>query len=504
MAPALDAAFVAAALGESLGGSEGPGAGAASAPFRRAVIDSRQAGPGDLFVALPGERHDGHDFAAEAVRAGAAGALLARPVEGTEAAARFYVDDPLVALQRLAAAWRRALPQTTVVGVTGNVGKTTTKLMAASVLRSCYRVHASESNYNNEIGVPLCLLELDAGVERAVIEMGMYTTGEIAELARWAQPRTGVVLNVGPVHLERAGSMETIARAKRELVEALPGDGHAVLNVDDERVRDMAAHTRARVWRVGLAADADVRATDLASHGARGFAFTLRVSGTLDVSGLGTSGDAPASERRVHVPAPGAHLVTNVLAAAAVGLAEGLTLDEVACALGRLAPGLRLRVRELAGGVTLIDDSYNASPASTLAALDLLAELPGRRLALLGDMRELGDLSAESHRQVGRRAAELADVLYTMGDLGRAIGEAALDAGAAPEAVRHLDSTQEAATALREELRPGDALLVKGSRALALERVVAALDGAAAEGDAAPARAAARAGDAEGEGKAAP
>jgi UDP-N-acetylmuramoyl-tripeptide--D-alanyl-D-alanine ligase len=488
--PTFDPAFVAAALGETLIGREGPREGVASATFRRPVIDSRQAGPGDLFVALPGERHDGHAFAAEAVRAGAAGALLARPVDGTEAAECFYVDDPLAALQRLAAAWRRALPQTTVVGVTGNVGKTTTKLMAASVLRARYRVHASESNYNNEIGVPLCLLELGPDTERAVIEMGMYTTGEIAELARWAQPRTGVVLNVGPVHLERAGSLETIARAKRELVEALPADGHAILNVDDERVRAMEGHTGARVWRVGLADDAHVRATDLESHGARGFAFTLRVSGTPRVSGApGVDGDAEG-ERRVHVPAPGSHLVTNVLAAAAVGLAEGLTLDEVACALGRLAPGLRLRVRELAGGVTLVDDSYNASPASTLAALELLAELPGRRLALLGDMRELGELSAESHRQVGRRAAELADVLYTMGELGQAIGEAARAAGAAPSTVRHLGSVEEATTALRAELRPGDALLVKGSRAMALERVVAALEGAATtpegRGEAAP------------------
>jgi UDP-N-acetylmuramoyl-tripeptide--D-alanyl-D-alanine ligase len=469
--PSLDAVFVAAALGEELRGREGPRGGpregVASAPFGRAVIDSRQAGPGDLFVALPGERHDGHAFAAEAVRAGAAGALLARPVEGTDAAERFYVDDPLAALQRLAVAWRRALPQTMVVGITGNVGKTTTKLMAASVLRARYRVHASESNYNNEIGVPLCMLELDPDIERTVIEMGMYTTGEIAELARWAQPHTGVVLNVGPVHLERAGSLETIARAKRELVEALPADGHAILNVDDDRVRAMARHTRARVWRVGRAADAEVRATDLESHGARGFAFTLRVSGS------------PAGERRVHIPAPGSHLVTNVLAAAAVGLAEGLTLDEVACALGRLAPGLRLHVRELADGLTLVDDSYNASPASTLAALELLAELPGRRLALLGDMRELGELSAESHRQVGRRAAELADVIYTMGELGRSIGEAARANGAAPGAVRHLDSIEEATAALRAELRPGDALLVKGSRAMALERVIAALDGAA-------------------------
>ena len=461
-APSLDAAFVASALGETLAGRAGdPGR-----RFRRAVIDSREAGPGDLFVALSGERSDGHDFAAEAVGAGAAGALLSRPVEGLGEAACFFVADPLAALQRLAAAWRSALADTVVVGITGNVGKTTTKLMAASVLRARYRVHAAESNYNNEIGVPLCLLSLGPEVERAVIEMGMYTTGEIADLARWARPRTGVVLNVGPVHLESAGSLERIARAKRELVEALPAGGHAILNVDDPRVEQMAAHTAARVWRLGLGEDADVRAVDVESRGRDGFAFTLV-----------TSGAAGEASRRVRVPTPGVHLVPNVLAAAAVGLADGLTLDEVACALAGLAPGPRLLMRELPGGVTLLDDSYSAGPAATLAALDLLSELPGRRIALLGDMRELGELSPSLHRDVGRRAGAVVDVLYTVGELGRAIGEAALEGGAPKGAVRHQRSAPEAAEALAGELRPGDVLLIKGSRALALERVVEALAG---------------------------
>ncbi len=458
--PALDAAFVAAALGETLRGR----AGDPERRFRRAVVDSREAGPGDLFVALLGERHDGHDFASEAVRSGAAGALLARPVEGIDEATRFFVADPLAALQRLAAAWRAALPETVVVGITGNVGKTTTKLMAAGVLRARYRVHATENNYNNEIGVPLCLLSLEPEVERAVVEMGMYTTGEIADLARWARPRTGVVLNVGPVHLESAGSMERIARAKRELVEALPADGNAVLNIDDPRVGAMAEHTPARVWHVGRAEAADVRADDVESRGASGFAFTLL-----------TSGLAPAGSRRVHIPTPGAHLVPNVLAAACVGLAEGLTLDEVTCALERLAPGPRLVMRELPGRVTLMDDTYSAGPAATLAALELLAELPGRRLALLGDMRELGELSVALHRDVGRRAGAVVDVLYTIGDLGRAISEAAIEAGAAPDAVRHVSSADEAADELARELRASDVLLVKGSRAMALERVVDAL-----------------------------
>ncbi|MCY4639736.1 MAG: UDP-N-acetylmuramoyl-tripeptide--D-alanyl-D-alanine ligase [Chloroflexi bacterium] len=461
--PALDAAFVASALGEMLQGRAGDAAGR---PFRRAVVDSREAGPGDLFVALPGQHRDGHEFAREAVRAGAAGVLLARPVEGLDQAARFFVEDPLAALQRLAATWRAALPGTVVIGITGNVGKTTTKLMTAAVLRARYRVHAAANNYNNEIGVPLCLLALGPEVERAVVEMGMYTTGEIAELARWARPRTGVVLNVGPVHLESAGSLERIARAKRELVEALPADGDAILNVDDPRVEAMAEHTAARVWRIGRGESAAVRAVDVEGSGAAGFSFTLV-----------TSGPAPAGSRRVRVPTPGVHLVPNVLAAAGVALAEGLAPDEVACTLGRLQPGPRLLMRELPGGVTLLDDSYSAGPAATIAALDLLSELAGRRIALLGDMRELGELSDALHRDVGRRAGEVADRLVTVGELGRAIADAALEAGAAPEAVRHAGSTEEAVEVLARELRPGDVLLVKGSRALALERVVEALAG---------------------------
>ena len=237
-APVLDASFVAGALGDRLRGREGP-----DATFVRAIIDSRVAAPGDLFVALPGERVDGHDFAAAAVSAGASGCLLERPIDGTEPTARFLVDDSLAGLQALGARWRDALEGTEVVGVTGNVGKTTTKGMIAAVLRARYRTEATDNNYNNEIGVPLCLLELDASTERAVIEMGMYTTGEIALLCQWARPHIGVVLNVGPVHLERAGSMATIVAAKRELVEALRADGHAVLNADDADVSAMAAST---------------------------------------------------------------------------------------------------------------------------------------------------------------------------------------------------------------------------------------------------------------------
>ncbi len=454
--PALDAAFVARALGDSLRERRGP-----DARFRRAVIDSRRVEPGDLFVAFRGERADGHDFAADAVARGATGLLLERPpaedLPGEPAV--FVASDALAGLQRTAAAWREALRGLEVVGVTGNVGKTTAKLIASAVLERRYRVRTSALNYNNEIGVPLCLLELEPGIERTVIEHGMYTTGEIAQLCEWTRPRVGVVLNVGPVHLERAGSLEAIARAKRELVEALPADGFALLNGDDPAVAAMAAHTAAHVLRFGTGEHAEIRGSELDSHGAGGFTFTLEAFG---------------ERRRVRVPLPGAHLLPNVLAAAAVGLVEGLPFPEVGEALEALDVPLRLTVRCLPGGVTLLDDTYNASPAATRAALDLLGEMSGRRIALLGDMLELGELAATSHEQVGRHAASRADTLYTVGELAPLIAEGARAAGLGD--VRSLGSKAEAAEALRALLRPGDALLVKGSRALALETVVGELE----------------------------
>ena len=456
-APRLDAAFAGRVLARRLTERRGP-----DARFTRAVIDSRRVEPGDLFVGLPGEHVDGAEFAADAVRRGAAGVLVGTPpvdAAAIEGATLFVVDDPLAALQELGAAWRDALPATEVVGVTGNVGKTTTKLMAASVLARRYRVQATELNYNNEIGVPLCLLELRPDTERAVIEHGMYTTGEIALLCTWTRPRTGIVLNVGPVHLERAGSLDAIARAKRELVEALTTDGHALLNIDDPVVAAMAGHTAAPVTRFGTGEDADVRGTDLEALGADGFAFTLHARG---------------EQRRVRVPLPGAHLLPNVLGAAAAGLVDDAPLDEVCGALESLDVPLRLTVRTLPGGITLLDDTYNASPAATLAALDLLAEMPGRKLALLGDMLELGDLAEPSHDEVGRRAAGVADVLFTVGDLAARIARAAQGCGL--QGAEHVDSKEAAARALLATLQPGDTLLVKGSRALALETVVAEVE----------------------------
>ena len=454
--PVLDVAFVTTALGGRLRSRTGRASDATR--FTGGAIDSRAVREGDLFVALPGERVDGHDFAATAVRAGATGCLLNHAVEGTEDAGLFIVDDTLASLQDVGAAWRAALTDTQVVGITGSVGKTTTKAIVAAVLAARYRVQANPLNYNNEVSVPLCLLELRPETERAVIEHGMYTTGEIALLCRWTRPRIGIVLNVGPTHLERAGSMETITRAKRELIEALPADGAAVLNIDDERVRSMAPHTAARVWWFGTSEDAHVRGSDVASDGARGFDFTLTCGG---------------ESRRVHVPLPGRHLLSNVLAAAATALAEGLTFEEVVAAIEVLDVPLRLNVIEMPGGITVLDDTYNAQPASTLAALDLLEEMAGRHVALLGDMRELGEVSRAEHERIGRRAAEVVAVLVTIGVEARSLGEAARGAGL--DDVVHVESRAEAVATLRARIATGDVVLIKGSHALGLESVVADL-----------------------------
>jgi len=441
------------------------GRGPAGRAFNRAVIDSRQVQPGDLFFALRGEHRDGHDFVQDAVARGAAGLVVERPLEAPPDVAVFQVSDSLSALQRLAAHWR-VRHDVRVVGVTGSVGKTTCKELIAAVLGTRWRVLKSPANLNTEIGLPLTLLELTSEHQRAVLEMAMHGPGEIDLLCGIAWPQIGVVTNVGPVHLERLGSIGAIAAAKAELVEALPSDGVAVLNGDDPHVAAMASRTKARVLLYGQSPQCDIRGSDLASRGLDGISFRLTYGGSRP--------------RQVKAPLPGRHHLYPALAAAAVGLVEGMTLTEVAAALREARPELRLRVLPGPNGATILDDSYNASPQSMLAALDLLAELPGRRIALLGEMRELGAAEEEGHRQVGQRAAACADLILVLGERARPLYEAAQTTGrayrqAGPAEVRFLASAQEAEPILRDELQPGDYLLVKASRAVALESVVDAL-----------------------------
>jgi len=438
--------------------------------FASAAVDSRHVIPGCCFVALRGEREDGHRYAADAVRAGAAVLLVARPVDlpPESGVAVVQVRDPLTALQELAAWWRAQLPAR-VVGITGSTGKTLAKEIVADTLARTLRVLRSEGNLNSETGLPMTLLNLDPRDEVAVLEMGMYGEGDIARLVEIARPEVGVVLAVHPTHLERAGSVAAIGRAKEELPAGLPADGLAVLNADDPRVAAMRTATRAPVRTFGLDPAADVRATDVESHGLDGTSFALH---------------APWAERRVTSATPGRHLVPQALAAVAVAEHVGVPFDEVvaALALGSRAPH-RMARAETASGAVVIDDTYNASPESVRAALAFLAEsavAPGRhRYAVLGDMLELGPDEEALHRAIGATAAAVVDALVAVGERGRWIAEAARAAGL--PRVSTASDADEAAAVVERDLAPGvgDLVLVKGSRGIELDRLVSALGGGA-------------------------
>lgn len=435
--------------------------------FRLAVVDSRKVVPGSLFVALPGERTDGHLFVSDALAAGAVAVLVEREVDlpaGTDAAV-VRVADSLRAFQDLAAWWRDRFA-VRVVGITGSTGKTLAKEVTGDVLARTLTVLRNEGNLNSETGLPMTLLRLEPEHQVAVLEMGMYTVGEIGRLVEISRPEVGVVLSVHPTHLERAGSLERIAEAKSELPRGLPSDGLAVLNADDSRVASMAAETPAAVRTFGLGEAAQVRATDLVSEGISGVTFTLV---------------APWGSRRIRSASPGRHLVPHALAAAAVAEHFAVPLAEVAAALeaGSRAAH-RMAIEELPGGATLVDDTYNASPVSVSAALAFLAETPvggGRRLAVLGDMLELGPEERALHERIGVEAAAVLDGLVAVGERGRWIADGARGAGLAPVATA---PDAEAALAVVDQvLAPtaGDVLLVKGSRGVALDRLVATLTG---------------------------
>jgi UDP-N-acetylmuramoyl-tripeptide--D-alanyl-D-alanine ligase len=444
---------------------------ASDRPVRGASVDSRLVRPGELFVALPGERTDGHRYLADAVAAGAAALLVSRAPAAAELEALgdltiVVVPDALVGLGAVASGWRARFDPL-VVGVTGSIAKTSTKEAIVAVLASTFRTLRSEGNQNNEIGLPLTLLRLGPEHGAAVLEMGMYAGGEIADLARIARPRIGVVTAVHGVHLSRLGSMAAIERAKGELVEALPSDGVAVLNADDRRVRRMADRTGARVLTYGFAVDADVAAEEVTSAGFGGMRFTLRLP------------PAPGGGRPVRTPAAipglGKLSVHNALAGAAVGQAAGIEPQAIVHALGAgWSAARRAQVIRL-GGLTLIDDSYNASPPSMTAALDLLAGLPGRRVAVLGEMLELGEQSASGHHEVGVAAAATVDLLVTVGRGAAGIAAGAKEAGLDPSRVVEAHDRETALDILAARLRNGDVVLVKASRGAELDLVVDAL-----------------------------
>ncbi|GAA0407622.1 UDP-N-acetylmuramoyl-tripeptide--D-alanyl-D-alanine ligase [Micromonospora gifhornensis] len=414
-------------------------------------FDSRKVTSGGLFVAFDGEKVDGHDYAAAAVQAGAVAVLGTREVPGVP---MVVVADALTAMARLARAVVDRLPQLTVIGLTGSSGKTTTKDLIAQLTARLGETVAPPGSFNNELGHPYTALQAGPSTRYLVLEKGARGIGHVRYLCEVAPPRISVVLNVGVSHIGEFGSQENIALAKGELVEALPADGLAVLNADDPLVDAMAGRTAARVVRYGEAAHADVRAVDVTLDERGRPAYTLVT---------------PEGSATVRLALTGRHQVWNTLAAAAVARELGMPLVEIAVALGEL--GLvstrRMDVFERTDGVTVIDDSYNANPASMSVALRALAGVgAGRRtFAVLGYMAELGEFEAQGHTEVGRLAAELGvDRLLVVGEAAVPIHHGATSVGDwGGESVLLTDQAA-AVQVLRSELRPGDVVLVKGSR----------------------------------------
>lgn len=431
--------------------------------------DARLVSPGDMFIAIRGERFDGHDFVTDAFARGASVAIVSEvwaTAHPDVTSPLIVVDDPIPALQRWAGWWRDRLPAK-VVGVTGSIGKTTAKEAISGVLRQKFRVHHSPGNLNTEVGLPLSILTAPEDTEILVLEMGgAYALGELTLLATIARPDVGVVTNVHPVHLERMGTIEAIAETKSELVVALPMTGTAVLNGDDARVRGMAARANSRVLFYGHGQGNHVHVEDIESNGLKGSSFWLTIN-----------------RKRSHVKIPflGTAGIQAALIALSVGHVFGMDVAEMMYGLQDRDVEVRLIFVPGPRGSQMIDDTYNASRPSMLSALDVLSMVPARRkVAVLGEMRELGTSTVEEHRVVGGRAGAVADVLLVYGEKARPLAEAA------GEAERHeqspleihefrLDQRDELQDWLESNLDIDDVVLLKGSRGLEMEHIVTAL-----------------------------
>ena len=436
--------------------------------------DTRTLEPGNIFLAMPGQRVDGNDFIVRAIAAKAACILCTRaPDDATRAIAGEFscpivvVADGVAAMTALAAWWRERI-RAVVVGVTGSTGKTSTKDFLAAVLGRHFKTAATQGNHNNELGVPQTVLAADKDTEVLVVEMGMRGPGQIERLCGFVKPSIGVVTNIGVAHMELLGSQEAIARAKAELLAALPSDGLAVVNADDARTPLLleAAHADERglaCRSFGLSPVADVRASEVSAGEDACASFFLHVR-------------ASEPARQVRLSAPGGHNVENALAAATVADFLGMPFNQIAAGLGPARPqGMRMQLSTWSCGTTFINDAYNANPDSMDAALSTLAamECAGRRIAVLGDMGELGDDERELHAQVGRRVAACGiDRLVCVGTLAVEIADGAVSAGMPAGAVHRFEDVAQARSYLRSQAGPDDVVLVKASRFMGLEKII--------------------------------
>ncbi|MEP6993862.1 MAG: UDP-N-acetylmuramoyl-tripeptide--D-alanyl-D-alanine ligase [Acidobacteriota bacterium] len=427
------------------------------------AVDSRRVSPGDLFVAIHGARVDGHDFATQAAAAGARALLSERRPDGLPAEFPVVVvRDAVAGLRRFASTLKRRMGFR-LVAITGSAGKTTTKEFAAAILARRFAVEKTPGNQNSQVGFPMSIINLPRNPEWMVGEMGLSEPGDLAKLSRAFEPDVAAILRIAPAHMEFFESLDAVADAKAEVLQGLKPGGTLVANADDPRVAAIAARFEGRVVRFGRTEAADVTAHGIDSR-AEGSRFVLK---TLE------------DEVPVDLPVNGLHQVDNFLAAAAIALAVGASAADCAAAASELRAGPhRGELRRHSSGAWLYDDAYNANPSSVRAALDALAVLPGkRRIAVLGDMLELGAEEDRWHREVGGAVAGRADMLVCVGPRARSIGEGAIAAGFPSQNVRFVGSAEEAARTLRDGITDGDVVLVKASRGIGLDRAVALLMG---------------------------
>jgi len=435
--------------------------------FVNVSTDSRTIKENELFIPIRGEKFDGHDFIEDALKAGAAGVLAQRDInaglkERFSDRAVIRVEDTLKALRDLAKYYRSKF-RIPFVGITGSVGKTTTKDMIASVLMQEYKVLKTEGNFNNEIGLPLTVFNLDSSHEAAVLEMGMNALGEISRLTAIARPRIAVITNIGLAHIGKLGSRQNILKAKMEILEGVPKDGLVVLNGDDSLLYGLKGFLDRRTVYYGMGEELDYQAYNIKNAGEAGGYFDINIKGR---------------EYKIHVPLPGVHNVYNALAAIAVGIELGIPAEKIARGIESFSSAkMRLNIVFL-NGIKIINDAYNASPQSMEAALRVLKDMKdakssGRKIAVLGDMLELGEWSYNSHYNIGKFAVSLGiDYIITVGENAKAISEGAIQAGALPERVKWFTNNEEAAEFLNQILHPEDIVLVKGSRGMKMEEIV--------------------------------
>lgn len=433
--------------------------GDSEAEFTNITTDSRKITRGDFFIPLVGEKFDGHDYVNASFEQGAAGCLIHKDISCDKNKVVIKVEDTLSALRKLATYYRQKF-DIPFVGITGSVGKTSTKDMVSSVLKKKYAVLKTQGNFNNEIGVPLTVFNLEASHEVAVVEMGMSGFGEISRLTSIVKPDIAIITNIGLSHIEKLGSRQNILKAKMEIFEGLKSNGLVILNGDDNLLYGLKNLLKYRTVFYGMEDGLDYQAYNISSQGEGGTSFEI---------------DIGNNSYKVHVPVPGIHNIHNALAAIAAGIELGIPAKDIIEGIGEYAPGkMRQNITEH-NGIKVINDAYNASPQSMEAAINVLMDVAAknRTIAVLGDMLELGDISIKAHKDVGMFAySRGVSNIVAVGNYAKNIAEGALAAGASEASVLHFDNNSDAGKYLLEFVKPGDVLLVKGSRGMKMEEIV--------------------------------